>query len=448
MSMPLVRPMEAKPPQRRKLRFGRVLLAVALVLVLAGAAAAAFFGSTLYSFFASVQQVPRNGQGEDTPPAAGFSLGDQPLNILVLGVDAGAGVGEPASPQRSDTIMVVNVDPVSGRIGLLSIPRDTRVEIPGRPRPEKIAHAHAYGQAKGGPGAGARLVARTVEGLLGISIDHFVEVDFDAFRALVDAVGGVEVCVEKPMKYTARSQNLRIDLKPGCQLLDGEKALQYVRYRQDGDIFRIQRQQKFLRALADRVLSVRSVLKLPQLATSVGQRLTTDMSTPRMLAFAALLPKVDGSRIEMGVLPGRPGYVDGLSYWLVEPAEARRAALEVLSGVDMAANQQIQVEVLNGNGRRGAASGAAEVLRGYGFRVVAVGNADRFDWERTTIEVRAGDGELADRIRQALAGAAPATVIETVSELPPEVDARVVVGEDFRGTAAATAAGVAMSGEG
>ena len=443
MSMPLVGPMEQEPKRPRR-KAARVLTVLAAVLLLAGVTAAFWLGSTLYGFFSSVQQVPRqDDQGGQQAVAA-----DRPLNILVLGVDAGAGAGEPEAPQRSDTIMVVNVNPVTGRVGLLSIPRDTRVPIPGRPHPEKIAHAHAYGQAEGGPGAGAERVAATVEDFLGISIDYFVEVDFDAFRALVDAVGGVEVCIEKPMRYTARSQNLRIDLKPGCQVLDGEKALQYVRYRQDGDIFRIQRQQQFLRALADKVLSMKGVLKLPQLASTLGSQITTNMPTSRMLGLATLLPRFDTTKLEMGILPGKPGYIDGLSYWLVDQETARQEAMKILAGVDVEANAQVRLEVLNGNGRRGAAGRVADLLRGLGFQVVTVGNADRFDFAATTVVVRPDDTELADRLRQALAGAAPGVRVETAEELPEGVDARIVVGQDFTGSAAVGAATADENGEG
>ncbi|ADU52279.1 cell envelope-related transcriptional attenuator [Thermaerobacter marianensis DSM 12885] len=441
MSMPLVGPMKEESKRRRR-KAGRVLLVVAAVLAAAGVVSAGWLGSTLYGFFSSVQQVPPDPQPQEQPGV----VADRPINILVLGVDAGAGAGEPPAPQRSDTIMVVNVNPATGRVGLLSIPRDTRVEIPGRPEPEKIAHAHAYGQAEGGPGAGARRVAETVENFLGIQIDYFVEVDFDAFRALVDAVGGVEVCIDKPMHYTARSQNLRIDLQPGCQTLDGDKALQYVRYRQDGDIFRIQRQQQFLKALVDKVLSMQGVLKLPQLASTLGRQVTTDMPTSRMLGLVALLPKFDPSALEMGILPGRPGYLDGLSYWLVEPEEARREAMKILAGIDVEANAQVRLEVLNGNGRRGAASSAADLLRGYGFQVVTVGNAGRFDFQETTVLVRPGDTDVGERLRQVLDPAAASVRVETTADLPEGVDARIVVGQDFTGTATGSAAGSAATG--
>ncbi|HEY8552479.1 MAG TPA: LCP family protein [Thermaerobacter sp.] len=434
--MPLIDPIEGEPKRRRH-RAGRVLLALVALLAAGGVVAAGWLGSTLYTFFHSVQQVPTDPASQEQPGV----IVDRPLTILILGVDAGAGIGEPAAPQRSDTIMVARVDPHTGRVGLLSIPRDTRVPIPGRPHPEKIAHAHAYGQAEGGPGAGARRVAETLEAFLGIQIDHFVEVDFDGFRALVDAVGGVEVCIDKPMRYTARSQNLHIDLEPGCQVLDGEKALQYVRYRQDGDIFRIQRQQRFLRALAEKVLSMRGVLKLPQLASTLGRQVTTDMPTGRMLGLAALLPKFDTAKLEMGILPGEPGYVDGISYWLVDAEDARREALKILAGVDVDGNGAVRVEVLNGNGRRGAAGSMAEVLRQLGFQVVAVGNAGRFDVAATTVLVRPGDEGVGQRLQEALAGAGASVRLETVDDLPEDVDARVVVGRDFTGSLTARGAG-------
>ncbi|WPD20323.1 MULTISPECIES: LCP family protein [Thermaerobacter] len=434
--MPLIDPLAGEPKRRRR-KAGRVLLVLVALLAAGGVAAAGWLGSTLYTFFHSVQQVPTESASQQPPGL----IVDRPLNILILGVDAGAGAGEPAAPQRSDTIMLARVDPHTGRVGLLSIPRDTRVPIPGRPHPEKIAHAHAYGQAEGGPGAGARRVAETLEDFLGIPIDHFVEVDFDAFRAVVDAVGGVEVCIDKPMRYTARSQNLRIDLEPGCQVLDGEKALQYVRYRQDGDIFRIQRQQRFLRALAEKVLSMRGVLKLPQLASTLGRQVTTDMPTSRMLGLAALLPKFDTAKLEMGILPGEPGYVDGISYWLVDAEDARREALKILAGVDVEGNEAVRVEVLNGNGRRGAAGSMAEVLRQLGFRVVTVGNADRFDVAATTVLVRPGDEDVGRRLRDALAGAGAPVRLETVDDLPEDVDARVLVGRDFTDSLAARGAG-------
>ncbi|EKP94942.1 transcriptional attenuator, LytR family [Thermaerobacter subterraneus DSM 13965] len=438
MSMPLIGPVEQEPKRPRR-RAARVLAVLAGVLLVAGVTGAFWLGSTLYGFFSHVQQVPQDAD----PGSQHAAAADRPLNILVLGVDAGAGAGEPSAPQRSDTIMVANVNPTTGRVGLLSIPRDTRVAIPGRPHPEKIAHAHAYGQAEGGPGAGAQRVEETVEDFLGIRIDYFVEIDFDAFRALVDAVGGVEVCIDKPMRYTARSQNLRIDLKPGCQVLDGEKALHYVRYRQDGDIFRIQRQQQFLRALADKVLSMQGVLKLPQLASTLGSQITTNMPASRMLGLAALLPRFDLDRLEMGILPGRPGYVDGLSYWLVDEAAARREAMKILAGVDVEANAQVRLEVLNGNGRRGAAGQAADLLRSLGFRVVTVGNAERFDFATTVVVVRPEDTAVADRLRQALAGSAVTVRVETAEDLPEGIDARIVVGADFTGTAAGTATAAA-----
>src|SRR5690606_29379418 len=119
-----------------------------------------------------------------------------------------------------------SVDRRTGSIAALAIPRDTRARIPGRAGFDRINVAHAIG--------GPTLAVQAVESLLGIAIDHYVRVDFAGFEALIDALGGVVIDVEKRMYYEDHAQGLVIDLQPGLQLLDGAKALQYVRYRSDG----------------------------------------------------------------------------------------------------------------------------------------------------------------------------------------------------------------------
>ncbi|MBQ5860328.1 MAG: LCP family protein, partial [Selenomonadales bacterium] len=173
-----------------------------------------------------------------------FSLSDEPLkpvNVLVLGVDIREGdIG------RSDTIFVMSLNREKNVATMLSIPRDSYVPIPGRGW-DKINHAYAYGKGK--------LTRRTVENLLNIEIDYLVEVDRKGVEKMIDAIGGVEIDVEKRMYYEDPWDDdggLVIDLEPGLQTLDGEEAVQYVRYRdKEGDIGRARRQQKFLAAAMD-----------------------------------------------------------------------------------------------------------------------------------------------------------------------------------------------------
>lgn len=224
----------------------------------------------------------------------------RPAGILLIGVDQRAN-----EPSRADTIMVAFIDDKDSRISVLSIPRDTYVAIPGRTNKEKIGHAHAYG--------GPSLLAETVEEFLDIDVTRYVEVNFQGFASVIDTLGGVEIEVEKRMEYALEG----IDLYPGLQRLDGNKALQYVRYRHDGDdTTRIKRQQKFLTALADQALSISTVWKLPELIKAVQAQVRTDLSIKESLALAKVFKDAGAAKVETATLPGSPEYIKGISYWV------------------------------------------------------------------------------------------------------------------------------------
>ncbi|MGI6551824.1 MAG: LCP family protein [Bacillota bacterium] len=222
------------------------------------------------------------------------------LNILLLGIDQRAN-----EPARADTIIVAFLDLDENDVKLLSIPRDTYVKIPGYSK-EKIGHANAYG--------GPELTVRTVENLLGINIDKYVAVNFEGFQRLIDALGGIEMEIEKRMVYPPEN----IDLKPGKQRLNGHDALAYVRYRGDtgADISRIARQQKFLKELAEEVMQVNTILKLPALVREANECVETDISVTEMLSLAKAAKNLDTSAIEAATLPGKPQYIDNISYWI------------------------------------------------------------------------------------------------------------------------------------
>lgn len=232
----------------------------------------------------------------------GQSLQDGPrdkFNLLILGTDR-----RENDKGRADTVMVVFFDQKNNEMKILSMPRDTYVRIPGYGR-NKLGHAYAYG--------GSELIKETVENLLDIPLNGYVELDFAGFADVVDVLGGIRVDVEKRMYYPQE----KIDLQPGPQVLNGEDALAYVRYRSDGggDIMRIQRQQKFLRELAGQTLQLKTVLKLPQLVREVNESVRTDLSITRMLALARIAQKVDPAQMEAAMLPGTPMRINGADCW-------------------------------------------------------------------------------------------------------------------------------------
>lgn len=283
---------------QRKVRKTRLLLILTCLLLFITVAGATYYWATGGTF----QKARRAGAEVVGLP--------HKVNILVMGVDERSDdVG------RSDTMMVVTVDTSTKQVSLLSIPRDTRVKIPGVGW-DKINHAFANG--------GHKLSLKTVEDLLGIPMDYYVLINFAAFNKIVDAIGGVTIDVEKRMYYEDPYDNLIIDLDPGEQKLDGRTAIKYVRYRdEEGDIGRIARQQKFIKAMLNEVASPFILPRVPSIIREVNAAVTTDMTTADMLKLAKLLNDASKTGLKAAMVPGKPAYIDDVSYWLPDISELR-----------------------------------------------------------------------------------------------------------------------------
>lgn len=230
------------------------------------------------------------------------------INILLLGLDDGD-FDNPDNPRRSDTMIIASIDPTAKTVNLLSIPRDSRVVIPGHQGYDKIAHAFFYG--------GPKLAVRTVESFLDIPIDHYVVIDWQAFIKAVDILGGVDLNIEHAMNYDDPYENLSIHLAKGYQHLDGQKAGEYVRFRHDelGDIGRVQRQELFLQALENQLLQTGTLLKLPALATTLYRYVHTDMNIYTLVKVAETLKNVAPDDLHTAMIPGDFATIDDLSYW-------------------------------------------------------------------------------------------------------------------------------------
>jgi polyisoprenyl-teichoic acid--peptidoglycan teichoic acid transferase len=206
--------------------------------------------------------------------------GSERVNVLLLGADErGLREGEVA---RSDTMLVVSFDPASKTTHLFSVLRDTYVEIPGH-RSNRVNTAITHGP---------NVAMKTIGNLTGLDIQYYGYVDFQGFINLVDAIGGVDYTVEKNMRWTDAADGHRfdIDLKKGYQHLDGEKALQYVRFRHDkmSDFTRTERQRAFLKAVADKMQSGWNLIRLPEILSKVTPHVETNMSTEDMRKLAWL----------------------------------------------------------------------------------------------------------------------------------------------------------------
>ena len=198
-----------------------------------------------------------NSNKEHADFALPFGLRRQ--NILFLGVDASGNPKDLWTGTRTDTIILVNIDPRTKSVNALSIPRDSKVYLPGDNGVNKINAAHALG--------GIEMTKRTIEDTLGVHIDKYIMVHDNAVKEIVDAMGGIDIYVEKPMHYNDYSGNLHINFTKGDHHLNGQQAVEYLRFRHDalGDIGRTQRQQWLLRSLLNKLKEPETITKIPDI---------------------------------------------------------------------------------------------------------------------------------------------------------------------------------------
>ena len=237
-----------------------------------------------------------------------FSGGsDGRINLLLLGIDRRGGTGW---AYRTDTIMIVTLDPDSGAAGMLSIPRDLQLAIPGHGQ-DRINTANVYGSLPGDPDGGPALLASTIEASFGIPIDGYLMVDFRAFEEIVDTLGGIEVDVPKALHDT-RYPDPRpgdphafktIHFDPGLQQMDGARALEYARSRMStSDFDRAKRQQQVVLAIRERALSARAIPRWPKVAAVAADSIRTDMRSDELLAVAILAARGNLSSLKQVVL--------------------------------------------------------------------------------------------------------------------------------------------------
>ena len=363
--------MTALPPKRRTTKkriWPYVLIGVILIFVLA-AGAGAFFAQS------SLLDRAQKEHKED------LLVAKDKATIMIMGVDERSDdVG------RSDTLMVATIDPVRNEASLLSIPRDTRVAIP-RNGYDKINAAYAYG--------GERLTQTTVEDFLGVRIDHYVIINTHAFQKIIDAIGGIDINVEKRMYYEDPWDDdggLIIDLRPGMQHMDGKTAVTYVRYRdEEGDIGRVRRQQKFMRACVDAVTTPAILPRLPGIISSVIDSVKTDLTVRQMLEFIGTLKESQAKGLRTDMVPGRPLYIDEVSYWIPDMAQLRRGMANSL-GITLSSAERSRMERAVREYEDSIPAGATEIPEGD----TSVGRAVSADEARDTGSRRKSEREDRD----------------------------------------------------
>ncbi|MGC9073563.1 MAG: LCP family protein [Caldisericum sp.] len=244
----------------------------------------------------------------------------KPTNILILGTDRRT----KNEAGRSDVMILVHLDPVNKKVTLLSIPRDSRVLVPGHGY-DKINSSFNSDYFDDG---GVDLSIKTVANLLGIDskdIPYYVIVNFEGFAKVIDAIGGVTIDVKEPMHYHSWAGDVKIDLNPGVQHLDGVKALEYARFRYDqwgdfgvdeeGNVHgRVERQQELIKAIIDQTKDIRNIFKLPQIAQEIGNAVDTNLTVAQITKIGLTYKDLTSKDLQIVNFPGVSQMIDGISY--------------------------------------------------------------------------------------------------------------------------------------
>lgn len=336
---------------------------------------------------ATVTSTPKPTKTPTMTPTATSTPGEIPkwngttrLTMLLMGVDRRAD-----EPSRSDTMILVNIDPVAKTARMLAIPRDLRVIIPGYGI-HKINAAYAFGDADSLPGGGPGLTLRTIETNFGVHIDYFAEVDFQGFVKIVDSVGGVTLDVPYPIKddaYPASGNNyMRVYFPAGWQHLDGEQALQYARTRHDdGDGMRSVRQQQLLVALREQAVSFNLLTKAGELLGELSDAVRTDLSPTQALQLARLASEFSPENIVSVSLDkslteddGPDGYYLDADWTVVGEIMTGFAGTDIIPPMSALENpnHDLPIRIEDATEIDGLADRAADVLRKDGFKNVSV----------------------------------------------------------------------------
>lgn len=367
-----------KGRQKKKLRriFFKTIAATFIILGVAVGAFAFVYHNYLYDGSGTTLFEPKK---------------NDPINktLAVFGVDEDG--------YRTDVIFVVNYNSESGNMRVISIPRDTLVEWTDeqqnlselrkgyRVSSSKINEMTSYGGIENI----RDLTIAQIEDILDIQVDNYVIITTDAFRKIVDAVGGVEVEVPaldgNGLQYDDNYQNLHIHLSPGLQHLDGEQAEGLVRFRKgyaDGDVGRIKTQQAFLQAFTKKVTSPSIITKVPGIISAVLETVTTDVKLSEISGYMPYLKSLSADQLVCDVVPGEPQYIRSKSYYVIDEEKVPSFMQELFSsqtaegedGEESTVDKSVSIQVLNSTGVSGLAGRAKEKLESNGYTVSEIGN--------------------------------------------------------------------------
>ncbi len=445
-------PRSRKRNSRQKILIGMSLTIVSLMSAVAGALLAVTFSES--PILKHAKLTPDDEavfNQDDTLAYNSLSIPElsRPVNILVLGIKVlTSDLKDDESSQAleeslgyhalvnsfhglSDTMLLLRFDPAKERLSVLSIPRDTKVYLE-KYGTRKINHANEYG--------GPALTASTVSDLLGgVSIDRYVRVNVQGVEKLIDALGGITVDVPKDMKYNDFSQHLYIDLKKGRQHLDGDKAVQFLRFRYDGygDISRVQRQQMLMRSVVEQAMKPATIVKIPKILSVIKSHLDTNLTVRELMALGKFASQTERSDVQMLMLPGDfNSGEETVSYWLPNSRQINKLAqqhFDLSISDDSTEDEQpqdysgLKIAIQNNLEDSSPAREMLKNLRKAGYYRAYIRNSSLDPLTTTKIIAQSGDRKAANIVRATLGMGE--VLVESTGVLNSDIT--IQIGEDW-----------------
>lgn len=422
--------MREKKSEKRKVNYKKITLVTLTFVVVA---IAAIFGG-LYFYLASLNNSAVDLSKKDVTSKLNQGEIEQIVNdgescnILVMGVD----VGDPRSknvndPKRTDTLIVAHYNAEDKKISLVSIPRDTLIKINNKNF--KINAAHAIGGANG-----VSYAVEAVEKLLDIRIDYYGKINYEGFRSVIDAIGGVDVDITRTMNYDDPTQNLSIHFKKGTTVhLDGKKAEEFFRWRQNndgsglanGDLGRIENQHIFISKVMEKIKSPSIVIKIPSILSAIQSSAETNMEANDILKYGWIFATIDKDQFSMDTVKGDLKTIGGQSYLVYDEAQNKDIVSKLYDNKVLYIDKsKLRIKIINGTKKSGLASDFSTYLveKGYNKAVTENGEAT----SKTKILVYNSNND----IKTALIKDFKIDNIEFISSEQENFDIIVMLGED------------------
>lgn len=276
-----------------------------------------FLSTAAYGGTRLIQYLNKFSKGSSEVKAVRVLNDSEPVNILLMGVDIGDGENSSVKHKRTDTIMLINYKQNENKVNVISVPRDTLIQVKGKN--EKINAAHVLG--------GVPWVIECVEQLLDVKINYYGKIDYEGFRSFIDAIGGVEVAIERNMDYDDPAQNLHIHFNKGEVVhLDGKKAEEFFRWRKNndgsglalGDLDRIDNQHILIDKVISKITSAAIIPKIPGILEILPEYIETNMDGKEILKYGLSLKDITSENVSIKTIKGDLQYVNGVSYFIYD----------------------------------------------------------------------------------------------------------------------------------